>query len=186
MSQAGFKAAVFVLLALNAAVFVGAGTANEALDSIAWFVLLVLFEAETRARSRLQRPRARIAVRSARFFAAIAIGIAAIGYVYDAEWLDAINAWLWIAVVALLELELRRPHAMAAHRAAFAATAGALYASLAAVVLVWAWHGLWFDAYDALLWLVAFGAIEINLLGGAQGAGSRRLAEGAAQLCDKA
>ena len=47
---------------------------------------------------------------------------------------------------------------------AFAAGAALLYAALAAVVLSWAWQGVWFDAYDALLWLVAFTMIEVNVL----------------------
>ena len=153
--HSGFKAALFGLLALNAVLFARAGTASEALDSIAWFVLLVLFEAETRAGAYLQR---------VRLLAAIAVGAAAVGYVYDAAWLDAINAWLWIAVVALLELGIRRPHVVSAHRIAFAAGAALLYAALAAVVLSWAWQGVWFDAYDALLWLVAFTMIEVNVL----------------------
>jgi len=39
-----------------------------------------------------------------------------------------------------------------------------LYAGLGALVLVWAWRGEWFDAYDALLWLIAFVTIEIDVL----------------------
>lgn len=69
-----FKAAVFVLLACNAALFSVAGTLSEGLDSIAWLTLLIP---------------------------------------------------------------------------------------------AWAWSGEWFDAHDAALWLVAFVAIEINVLSGA-------------------
>jgi hypothetical protein len=39
---------------------------------------------------------------------------------------------------------------------------------------VWAGRGEWFDAYDAMLWLVAFATIEINVLRIASG---ERLAE---------
>lgn len=39
-----------------------------------------------------------------------------------------------------------------------------LYAGLAALVPVWAWRGEWFEAYDALLWIVAFAGIGINVL----------------------
>lgn len=184
--HSGFKAALFGLLALNAVLFARAGTASEALDSIAWFVLLVLFEAETRAGAYLQRPGVRVTVRSVRLLAAIAVGAAAVGYVYDAAWLDAINAWLWIAVVALLELGIRRPHVVSAHRIAFAAGAALLYAALAAVVLSWAWQGVWFDAYDALLWLVAFAMIEVNVLERARHAASARHSrERAAELRDE-
>jgi hypothetical protein len=32
------------------------------------------------------------------------------------------------------------------------------------MVLAWLWRGAWLDAYDALLWLIAFMVIEINIL----------------------
>jgi hypothetical protein len=158
-----FKLVVFALLASNAAIYAGTGTGNEALDSAAWFVLLVLFEVETGFGTVMQHRGAAHLVRFIRFVAALAIATAALGYVRDGEWLDAINGALWIGVVALLEFEVRWPGAVAAHRAAFLAVACALYGALAAVVLVWAWQGEWFDAYDALLWLVAFVAIELNV-----------------------
>ena len=49
--------------------------------------------------------------------------------------------------------------------ARFAAVTAALYSGLGALVLVWAWRGAWFDAYDAVLWLAAFATIEMNVLG---------------------
>lgn len=181
-----FKVAVFGLLACNAIIFARAGTAMEALDSIAWFVLLALFELETGFGAINRRPDAAIAVRATRLVAAVAVGVAAVGYVHDGAWLDAVNAWLWIGVVALLELEVRHPRAVAARRGAFTATAAVLYGGLAAVVLTWAWQREWFDAYDALLWLVAFATIEINVLGYARGAGIvARSRKSPAELGDK-
>ncbi|HEX6064733.1 MAG TPA: hypothetical protein VFZ04_10965 [Longimicrobiales bacterium] len=158
-----FKLTVFALLASNAVVYAAAGTGNEALDSAAWFVLLVLFEVETGLGTVKQHRGAAPAIRLIRFLAALAIAAAALGYVRDEAWLDAINATLWIGVVALLEFEVRWPVAAATHRAAFLTVASSLYAALAAIVLVWAWQGEWFDAYDGLLWLVAFVAIELNV-----------------------
>jgi hypothetical protein len=159
-----FKAAVFALLAGNSAVFVLAGTASEALDAAAWLVLLALFELETGFGERFGQRHVATVIRAVRLAAAIAIGTAAVGYVHDHEWLDAINAWLWIAVVVLLEFEVRRPRTVALHRTGFSTAAAALYTGLAAVIPVWAWRGEWFDAYDALLWLAAFATIEINVL----------------------
>lgn len=160
----GFKLAVLALLACNAAVFARSGTPNEALDSAAWFALLVLFELETRFGCQMRRFGAAALVRGIRLVAALAILVSAIGYVRDGEWLDAANAWLWIAVVVLLEAEVRRPQAVATHAGVFALTAIALYGGLALVAAIWAWRGEWFDAYDALLWLVAFAIIELDLL----------------------
>jgi len=43
--------------------------------------------------------------------------------------------------------------------------AAVLYSALLLLVPVWAWRGEWLDAWDALLWLAAFFAIELNVLG---------------------
>lgn len=148
------EAALFVLLACNAVLFVFVGSAPEALDAAAWLTLLALFALEARA-----------AVRGARACAAAAVLVAAALYVRAQAWLEAANSALWIAVAGLLELELRRPELLAHRRAAFTAAAAALYSGLAALVAAWAVRGEWFDAYDAALWLAAFGAIELELLG---------------------
>lgn len=175
-----FKIAVFALLACNAIVFGVTGTASEALDAVAWFTLLVLFELETDFGDRFSEKPAATAIHAIRLMAAIAIGAAAVSYVSEEAWLNAANAWLWIAVVVLLEIEVRHPHAVGRHRAAFSVVAAILYSGLAAVVAIWAWRREWFDAYDALLWLIAFATIEINVL--RMGASS----ESAPELGDKA
>jgi hypothetical protein len=189
-----FKAAVFALLALNTGMFLNSGTYSEGLDSIAWLTLLALFELETgteqsgrtpflaNAHSVLREQKkgpekvcvpisAIAAVHGIRFAALAAVGAAAAGFLYNEDWLDAANSMLWIAVVALLELEIRRPAAVAMHRARFTAVAAMLYSGLGALVLVWLWRGEWFDAYDAALWLVAFATIELKVLAVAQRVG---------------
>lgn len=162
---AGFKVAIFALLTLNTAVFLASGTPSEALDSIAWLALLVLFELETGAIGRLRWRHAIPAIRAVRLAAVAALVAAMIGYLHEKAWLDTLNAGLWCAVVALLEFEVRRPAAWVRHRSFFAATAIALYSGLAAVVAAWLWQGEWFDAYDAALWLVAFATLEVDVLG---------------------
>jgi hypothetical protein len=156
------KAAVFALLACNTAVYVASGTLSEALDSVAWLSLLVSFELETGFSSRFSEGRAAAVLRAARLAAAAAILAAAIGYVRGNDWLDVVNLGLWIAIVILLEFDVRAEHA----RPWFMAVTSLLYAGLAVLVAVWAWRGEWFDAYDAFLWLIAFFTIEINVLQG--------------------
>lgn len=160
----GFKAAVFALLAGNTAFYLFAGTLNKALDAAAWLALLALFELETGLGERLRGKGAAVAIRGARLAAAAAVAAAAIGYLYGNEWLDAVNSWLWIAVVVLLEIEVRYPRAVARRQAWFAVVAMTLYSGLGALALVWAWRREWFDAYDAALWLTAFAMIEMNVL----------------------
>ena len=156
---------MFALLVLNTGIYLASGTFSEGLDSIAWLVLLALFQLETGASEALRARIPLAAVHGIRLAALAAVGAAAAGFLYNAEWLDAANSGLWIAVVVLLEVEVRRPAAVAAHRASFTAVTGLLYAGLIAVALVWLLRGDWFDAYDAALWLVAFATIEMDILG---------------------
>ncbi len=158
------KTAVFALLAWNTAVFWISGTLNEALDATAWLLLLASFELETGFSGRFGEGREVTILRGARLIAAAAILAAATGYVSASEWLDAINTGLWIAVVALLEIEVRYADAVARHRIGFAAAAASLSAGLGMLVLAWLWQDEWFEAYDAALWLVAFATIEMNIL----------------------
>jgi len=157
-----FKAAVFALLAWNTAVYVHSGTLSEGVDSLAWLILLALFELETGGGT--GRRRGAAVIRGVRLAAATAIPVAAAGYVVDREWLDAINSILWIAVVALLETQLRFPDAATRHRPWIIAAAVGLYSGLASVALAWLWQADWFSAYDAALWLLAFATIEINVI----------------------
>jgi len=168
-ARSWFTAAVFALLVLNAAIYLGSGTLSEGFDSLAWLVLLALFQLETGSGRALRARSAVAAVHAIRLAALAAIGAAAAGFLYNNEWLDAANSALWIAVVVLLEAGVRRPAVVAAHQASFAAAAAALYAGLVAVALVWLWQGEWFDAYDAALWLTAFATIEMNIFEAARG-----------------
>ena len=158
---AWFKAVIFTLLAVNTAVFAFSGTGSESLDSAAWLVLLVLFELETGPVATGRRRAA--AIHGARLLAALAILAAAVGYFVGEEWLDAINSALWIAVVAVLEFQVRI-HAATPYRALTTLVAAALYSGLAVVALTWLWQAEWFAAFDAALWLLAFVAIEMNVL----------------------
>jgi hypothetical protein len=158
------RVAVFALLIANTAYYLYAGTLSKGLDAAAWLVLLTLFALETGFADYVRTPRAAITMRAMRLVAAVGVCVAGIGYVLERDTLDALNTALWIAVVVLLEMEVRHPRETARFRAAFTATAAALYAGLAILVLIWAWRAEWFDAYDALLWLVAFATIEMDVL----------------------
>lgn len=158
------KAGLFILLACNTAFYLVAGSLSEVLDATAWFALLTLFEVETRYGHRLRSSGASVAIRIGRAAAAAAVGVAGLGYLYQKEWLDALNTGLWIMVVVLLEFELRRPRDALRHAVWFGALVTAVYAALAALVVVWAGRGEWLDAYDALLWLLAFATIELDVL----------------------
>lgn len=158
-------ATIFTLLTINAVAFLASGTLSEALDSVAWLTLLALFEVETGHTVALSGRRATAAIHAVRLVAIAALIAALIGYVREKEWLDVLNVGLWIAVVALLELEVRRPETVMRHRGTFSAAALALYAGLSALVVAWLWRGDWFFAYDAALWLIAFATLEMDVFG---------------------
>jgi hypothetical protein len=159
-----FKLGIFLLLTANAGIFAAHGSWGEGVDSISWLVLLLLFELETAHSERLRGPRAIATVRTTRLVAAAAVLVAAIGYLHATDWLDAANAWLWIAVVILLEIEVRSSLHEASRRRLFGTTAAVLYLGLLGMVIAWVANGEWFDAYDAALWLIAFATIEMNVL----------------------
>ena len=162
-SHARTQAAIIALLACNTIYYIVAGRVSQALDSVAWYALLILFLLETLS-ARPLTARARTANHCLRLLATMAIAASAVLYVREQEWLDATNLLVWVAVVALLEIEIRRPAVVTAHRQAFTLTAGLLYAVLTILVVVWLSHGNWMDAWDAALWLAAFGALELDVL----------------------
>ena len=161
----GFNAAIFALLACNTAYYGIAGSRGEALDSSAWFALLLLFNVETRSGDSYRASRLAGVVRLARIAAAATVGAAAVQYVRDREWLDAANIGLWIAVVVLLEAELRYPQLVTKRRRWMTEIALLLYSGLLLLMLIWLWREAWMDAYDATLWLIAFAMIELDILG---------------------
>jgi hypothetical protein len=158
------KPALFALLAVNAVVYATAGRAAEGLDALAWFALLVLFEMETRWPRWTHITRNAAALDLLRLAAAAGIAIAALAYLREGEWLDAANAWLWIGVVAVLELEVRLPSLVTRNRTTINVISYMLFGALAAVALAWLAQGAWLDGYDAVLWIAAFALIETDLL----------------------
>lgn len=155
---------IFGALACNTLYYIVAGRFSEALESVAWYALLILFIVETSQPRFLRMAWTRIALRGARLVATLAIATTAVLYVREKEWLDAANLMLWITVVTLLEVEVWRPAAMAANRRAFMLCAVALYSALAGLIVTWLVIGKWMNAWDASVWLVAFALLEMDLL----------------------
>lgn len=157
------------LLALNAVIYTAGGRAAEAADAIAWFALLVLYEWECRRHTAVRHDRLEALLFACRLGAAIAIVLSALTFLREQAWLDAINAWLWIGVVIVLEVEVRLAAPEDARRRILLAVSLLLYSGLVAVAMAWLFHGEWFDAYDASLWIAAFALIEMGLLKGNTG-----------------
>lgn len=159
-----FKLAIFGLLIVNTCLYYVFQTLSQGLDSIAWLVLLALFELETELPRLLTSNWAKSAVQGTRLTAIAAVAIANAAYLFDDEWLDIVNSVLWLALVILLEFEVRFPQHVAAYTNRYKLTTSLIYGSLALLVLVWMVRGEWLDAYDAVLWIVAYAAIELDFL----------------------
>lgn len=166
-----FRFAVYALLLLDVGLYARHGRPTELLDTAAWCVLLALFECETGGWT--LPARAARWLHALRWGAMVAIGVAVVGYAVEREWLDFGNEMTWLAVVALIEVEMRLPRgAHRLHRLRRLASAVG-YLVLVGVLLAWAVEGIrsvdpraaWLDAWDALLWLVAFWTIELNVFG---------------------
>ena len=166
-----FKWLVYALLAGDVVLYARYGRLTELIDTAAWFVLLLLFEWETGG-WRLPR-RWLPLLHGVRALASVAVVVAVVGYALERVWLDFANEMVWLGVIALLELEVRLPPAaLRLHRLRRLA-ASLLYLALVGFMLTWAVmgiggqdpHAAWLDTWDALLWLVAFVVIELNVFG---------------------
>jgi hypothetical protein len=157
LRAAWLQSSLLALLAINIGAYAFTGRASELLDALAWFVLLGTFSLAGLAPefARSQR-RPLLLLRSVA--ASVALW-AALRFVGEGEWLDAINAWLWIAVVIALETELR----VVRLRPLLRASTMLLYLGLLLVAVLWLAGGDWFEAYDALLWICAFVLVERGL-----------------------
>lgn len=145
---------LLALLGANVAVYALTGRSSEILDATAWLLLLAAFSLEACAPAVAQRWRTALVL--LRFIAAAVVLWAALRFVAEEEWLDTLNAWLWIAVVIALEIELRAT----ASRHWPSIIARLLLAALLLPALLWLLSGDWFEAYDALLWIGAFALVE--------------------------
>ncbi|GAA5079051.1 hypothetical protein [Lysobacter panacisoli] len=176
-----FKWTIYALLAIDVALYARYGRLTELIDTAAWLVLLLLFEWETGGWK--LPPRWRPVLHGVRLLAAVAVVIAVVGYALERVWLDFANETVWLGVIALLELEVRLPPDAARLHRLRRLAAGALYLALVGFLLTWAAMGFgdenpqaaWLDTWDALLWLVAFVVIELNVFGLDARADARRI-----------
>jgi len=156
------KGGLLALLILNALLFVTRSEFNDALDSAAWILLMLLYEWET-DRMPIRCPRI-LEGRWIRSLAVAVVVLAELSYFVEGAWLDGIYSFLWILVVILFECESRYRGWVVAHPRVFHLMGYSLAAGMAAVVLLWWRAGAYFNAYDAVLWSAAFLVIDLDLV----------------------
>lgn len=165
-----FKWSVFGLLGINMALFFINQTAVEGIESLAWLVLLILFEWET---SQLDKPYIsaleRYSIHTGRILAYILILYSTYAYTtpeYISEngSTDMYNAITWLLIVFLLEYDVYFPGVYKKWEWHLRNTLKiALYGALFAIAVWWWIDGEFFDFYDAVLWIVCFFFIELNV-----------------------
>ncbi|CAD6881015.1 hypothetical protein [Methylomonas albis] len=159
LSYPKFKLAILALLTLNIGIYAALDTLTTAVDALVWVILLVMFELETVKAS----PFNETTLHAIRNGLIVVIALVFGSYVRDNEWLDVSNSLLWFALIVLLELEVRWPSLLARHRRLFWLMTVAVFVGLIGMVVAWLTQSDWLDAYDALLWIAAFGVIEVDI-----------------------
>lgn len=167
-----FKLTIVVLITLNAVIYAMVDTLISAVDALAWLMLLVLYELEANGVALM----AENWLQAMRSFLIVVIALVFVSYVLDSEWLDVVNSALWFALIALLELEVRWPDKVFKYQQGYWRATVTVFAGLVAMVMVWIWQSAWLDVYDATLWIIAFGSIEVDIIQVLQRKGPNNLA----------
>ena len=165
-----FKYTVYALLIVNVGLLFRAGSVNglvpyKAVDQIGWLLILGVFEWETRNPAGDGRRRIGgwpvVAELLGYGCALFALG----NYIVDRIGIDIVNSIVWLAISAMIWLDILAPvrPETAGHRRRTGAKA-ALYATVFACAVSWGIEGALLDFYDAVLWILCFFAIEMNLL----------------------
>lgn len=155
-----FKLIILALLTLNAVIYSLVDSLVSAVDALVWLVLLVLFELEA---NNIALPCSERARRGIHNLLIVVIGLTFFGFLLTGEFLEALNGLLWFALIAMMEIEMRWPELASRHQRSFWLSTMGIFVGLIGMAGLWVWLQAWLDAYDALLWIVAFGFIEVDI-----------------------
>lgn len=162
-----FKALVYAALLANVGVFMWDSRdllAPKAIDQIGWVLILAVFEWETRrlapggALTRISPPA--LLVELAGYGCAL---YALTHYLAIRDPVEVANASAWLAISALIWLDLFRPDG--ARSLLRVSLRWGLYAITLACAVFWGVTGAWLDFWDAAIWIICFFVIEINIFG---------------------
>lgn len=159
------KTGLFLLLLANAIVFLIRGEYNDSFDSMAWIVLMVLYEIETGKLPWLLKLNQRLPL--IRNMAVMVVILAESSYLLEGAWLDGVYSFLWLLVVALFELESRYKNEVVARPKLFRFAGLSLILGMVGVIVAWMMEGAYFNAYDGLIWSLAFLIIDLDLMASA-------------------
>lgn len=154
------KLLILALLCINAVSYATFDSLSRGIDAVTWLVLLVIYEVETNS-SNLPIPAATLdKIRAA--LIVIIIGVF-FSYLDESRWLDVCNSLLWFALIALMEIEVRRPDMILRNANLCWLLTIVIFIGLLSMAGLWLFNRAWLDAYDAMLWITAFGLIEVDI-----------------------
>ena len=161
-----FKYTIYALLAFNIFLYVRYRNPVEALDAAGWVILLAAYEYETSYfdldySSNVEKYTLAI-------IQAVGYGLAtyaAVNYAHAGEWFDVVNAGLWIVVCISIGYDIYAPGDYRAWEWRLRnALKFALYGSLFVLAIWWGMQHDLLDSYDAVLWILSFVVIEMNIV----------------------
>jgi len=154
------KLLILALLCLNALLYTIFDSLSTGIDAITWLILLVLYELE--ANSTTLALSAGILNKIRTVLIAVIIGVF-FNYLQESRWLDVCNSLLWFALIAMMEIEVRRPDIVFRYATLYWLLTTSIFVGLIIMAGLWLHERAWLDAYDALLWITAFGFIEVDI-----------------------
>ncbi len=160
-----FKYTLYALLTFNIYLFLRHETLTEALDSLGWVILLAAFEYESSAlHEEYSSAWEKYGILGAQL---IGYGIAlhvTVDYALNGEWLDLANGVVWLLVCAAIAYDMYAPGEYGGWEWRVRnAIKIALYSALGLIAVWWGIQGAILDFYDAMLWILCFAVVELNI-----------------------
>jgi hypothetical protein len=162
-----FKTVLYGLLILNVGTFLYLDPEpHRAIDQLGWLILLGVFEYETRLAARGGVPAVLRPLPLAWELACYSCALYALRhYVLAADWLEVANAVTWLAISAMIWIDILWPtHSDSAAFRLRSALKSLLYTLTFVCAGIWGWQGSLIDFYDSALWILCFFVIELNIL----------------------
>jgi len=172
------KYILYSLLLLDVVLLFTQATVHEALDSLGWIILLAAFEYESSSLHEAYASRAEKYILVAIQAVAWCIVIYALtNYFLARDWLDLANASVWLLVCVAISYDVYA----SSHEKSLSARARkrikvVLYAALIGFAITWGVQGDALDCFDAVLWIVCFLVIEMNIFKAAPASSQPNLA----------